>query len=154
MHPDLWRFAEDLYRRPGVETACLQLQAQGSDICLLLCGAWLGRRGVACSAERADCLRAIAQPWQREVVSVLRHVRQQWRAAAHHDSALAALREQIKQLELAAEREQLQRLASCSHDWPGTTAENTHAWLHALAPVTTPADRDALHLLHVAARGV
>lgn len=154
MHPDLWRFAEDLYRRPGVETACLHLQARDSDICLLLCGAWLGRRGVACSAERADCLRAIAQPWQREVVSVLRHVRQQWRAAAHHDSALAALREQIKQLELAAEREQLQRLASCSHAWPGTTAEDTHAWLHALAPVTTAADRDALHLLHVAARGV
>ena len=31
MHPDLWRFAEELYRRPGVEAACLQLQAQGAD---------------------------------------------------------------------------------------------------------------------------
>jgi uncharacterized protein (TIGR02444 family) len=154
MHPDLWRFAEDLYRRPGVETACLHLQAQGSDICLLLCGAWLGRRGVACSAERADGLRAIAQPWQREVVGALRHVRQQWRAAAHHDSALAALREQIKQLELEAEREQLQRLASCCHDWPGDTVEDMHDWLHALASVTTAADCDALHLLHAAARQV
>ncbi|MCG4452645.1 TIGR02444 family protein [Pseudomonas sp. MMS21-TM103] len=154
MHPDLWRFAEALYRRPGVETACLQLQAQGNDICLLLCGAWLGRRNVACSTERADCLRALAQPWQREVISALRHVRQQWRTAAQHDSALAALREQIKQLELAAERELLQRLASCCHDWPGDTVEGMQDWLHTLALVTTTADRDALHLLHAAARQV
>ncbi len=154
MHPDLWRFAEDLYRRPGVETACLHLQAQGNDICLLLCGAWLGCRGVACNAERAEHLRAIAQPWQHEVVGALRHVRQQWRAAAHHDSALAALREQIKQLELAAERELLQRLASGCHDWPGDTAEDMQDWLHTLAPVTTAADCDALHLLHAAARHV
>lgn len=154
MHPDLWRFAEDLYRRPGVETACLHLQAQGNDICLLLCAAWLGRRGVACSAARADCLRSIAQPWQREVVSALRHIRQQWRAAAHHDSALAALREQIKQLELQAEREQLQRLASCSHAWPGATSEDVHGWLHSLANVSTAADRDALHLLHAATRQI
>jgi len=152
MHPDLWRFAEELYRRPGVETACLHLQAQGNDICLLLCGAWLGCRGVACSAERAEHLRAIAQPWQREVVGTLRQVRQQWRAAAHHDSALAMLREQIKQLELAAERELLHRLGSCCQDWPGDTAEDMQAWLHTLAPVTTAADRDALHLLHAAAR--
>lgn len=154
MHPDLWRFAEDLYRRPGVETACLHLQARDNDICLLLCAAWLGRRGVACSTARADCLRAIAQPWQREVVSALRHVRQQWRAAAHHDSALAVLREQIKQLELEAERELLQRLASCCHDWPGAATEDMHDWLHSLASVSTAADRDALHLLHAAARQV
>ncbi|SFP38009.1 TIGR02444 family protein [Pseudomonas borbori] len=154
MHPDLWRFAEDLYRRPGVETACLHLQARGNDICLLLCAAWLGRRGVACSAVRADCLRALAQPWQREVVSPLRHVRQRWRAAAHHDSALAALREQIKQLELQAEREQLQRLASCCHAWPDAASEDVHGWLHRLASVNTAADRDALHLLHAAARQV
>ncbi|MNQ29845.1 hypothetical protein D3C85_431680 [compost metagenome] len=154
MHPDLWRFAEDLYRRPGVETACLHLQAQGNDICLLLCAAWLGRRGVACSAARADCLRAIAQPWQREVISALRHVRQQWRAAARHDSALAALREQIKQLELQAERELLQRLASCCHAWPGAASKDMHDWLHSLASVSTAADHDALHLLHAAARQV
>jgi uncharacterized protein (TIGR02444 family) len=154
MHPDLWHFAEDLYRRPGVESACLHLQARGNDICLLLCGAWLGCRGVAYSDVRADCLRTIAQPWQREVVGVLRHVRQQWRAAAHHDSALAALREQIKQLELEAEREQLQRLASCSHAWLGDTSEDVHGWLHSLATISTAADRDALHLLHAAARQV
>lgn len=151
MHPDLWRFAEDLYRRPGVESACLHLQSRGGDICLLLCGAWLGRRGVACSAERADGLRAIAQPWQREVVSVLRQTRQQWRAAAHRDRALTALREQIKQLELAAERELLRRLASASHAWPSDGAEHIHDWLHALAPVNTGASRDALHLLRAAA---
>jgi uncharacterized protein (TIGR02444 family) len=152
MDTDLWRFAETLYRRPGVETACLHLQAQGNDVCLLLCAAWLECRGVACNTERADCLRAITQPWQREVVGELRRLRLQWRAASQHDSALAALREQIKQLELAAERELLQRLALSSHDWPNDASEDAHGWLHTLALASTPADRDALHLLRVAAQ--
>jgi len=49
MPTDLWRFAETLYQRPGVEAACLQLQAQGADVCVLLCAAWLERRQVACT---------------------------------------------------------------------------------------------------------
>ncbi|HBX57414.1 TIGR02444 family protein [Pseudomonas sp. UBA2684] len=151
MPSDLWRFAEDLYQRPGVEAACLHLQSQGADICLLLCGAWLGRRGVSWNAERAECLRNGAQFWQREVVSVLRHVRQAWRTAAHDDSALAALREQVKQLELAAERVQLQRLASLSDHWPTRAAEDLHCWLEALTPLNTAADRDALEQLRAAA---
>ncbi|MDO9625226.1 MAG: TIGR02444 family protein [Pseudomonas sp.] len=152
MDTDLWRFAETLYRRPGVEAACLHLQAQGNDVCLLLCGAWLECCGVACHTKRADCLRAITQPWQREVVGELRRLRLQWRAASQHDNALAALREQIKQLELAAERELLQRLALCSHAWLNDTSGDGRDWLHALALANTAADRDALDLLRAAAR--
>lgn len=52
MHTDLWNFALHLYARPGVEAACLALQDEGADVCLLLCGAWLeaGRAGVTPSA--------------------------------------------------------------------------------------------------------
>ncbi|WP_284733726.1 TIGR02444 family protein, partial [Pseudomonas aeruginosa] len=47
MTGNVWKFAVDVYARPGVETACLALQEQGADVCLLLVAAWLGRRGVS-----------------------------------------------------------------------------------------------------------
>ena len=151
MPADLWRFAEDFYRRPGVEPACLQLQGEGADVCLLLCALWLGQRGVAYSPERAELLRAQARPWQREVVGALRHLRHSWRSAAQHDSVLAALRERVKGLELDAEREQLRRLASLSEDWPGAAEQDPLAWLQALSPELTETGRATLQRLRSAA---
>lgn len=149
MPSDLWCFAQDLYRQPGVEAVCLQLQDQGADVCLLLCGAWLERRQIACDEERAEALHKLAQPWQQQVVLPLRQLRQHWRAAAQGDQALAQLREQVKQLELAAEREQLQRLAAGTQSWPSTAPNAPPNWLESLAP--TCADRAALHSLRSAA---
>ncbi|MGV8584562.1 DUF2390 domain-containing protein, partial [Pseudomonas aeruginosa] len=37
------QFAADVNARPGVYTACLALQTQGADVCLLLVAAWLRR---------------------------------------------------------------------------------------------------------------
>lgn len=148
MPNDLWRFAETLYQRPGVEAACLHLQTQGADVCLLICAAWLERRMIACSGERIAALRNLAQPWQEQVVIPLRQVRQHWREAAQSDNALAQLREQIKQLELTAEREQLQRLTACSQGWLAT-ADASASWLENLAP--EPASSDALQTLRIAA---
>ncbi len=96
MHTDLWNHALALYARPGVEAACLDLQALGGDVCLLLCATWLQARGVAVQDERVQALREVTEPWQREVVNPLRSLRQQWRAAAQSDAQLAALREQVK----------------------------------------------------------
>lgn len=149
MPTDLWRFAEALYQRPGVEAACLLLQTQGADVCLLLCAAWLERRQVACSDERAEVLRAVAQPWQQQVVMPLRQLRQSWREQAQSDNALSQLREQIKQLELEAEREQLKRLATCTQDWQCSEADSSMNWLDSLAPL--PSNRDALQTLRIAA---
>lgn len=151
MSTDLWRFAEDFYRRPGVEPACLQLQAEGADVCLLLCALWLGQRGVACSAARAELLREHTRTWQREVVGALRHLRHSWRGAAQHDSALAALRERVKRLELDAEREQLRRLASLSSAWPDAAEHDPQAWLQALSPDLTETGRATLQCLRSAA---
>ncbi|QLC73315.1 TIGR02444 family protein [Pseudomonas sp. LPB0260] len=151
MPADLWRFAEEYYQRPGVEAACLRLQARGADVCLLICAIWLGSRGVACSAARSGQLQALAQPWQRQVVERLRQVRQDWREAAHGDEALAALREQVKRLELQAEQVQLQRLAAASHDWPTVAGQTLDAWLGALAPAGLSADDEALRQLRHAA---
>ncbi|MFI8380759.1 TIGR02444 family protein [Pseudomonas sp. NPDC079086] len=149
MPTDLWRFAEALYQRPGVEAACLLLQTQGADVCLLLCAVWLERRQVACCDERAEALRALAQPWQQQVVMPLRQLRQNWRELAQSDNALAALREQVKKLELAAEREQLERLATSTQDWSNSAAKAPPNWLERLAP--QPGNRDALQTLRIAA---
>jgi uncharacterized protein (TIGR02444 family) len=149
MTTDLWRFAQDLYQQPGVEAACLRLQADGADVCLLLCAAWLERRQIDCNATRAEALRQLAQPWQQQVVIPLRQLRQSWREQAAGDDALAQLREQVKQLELEAERGQLERLAQCSEAWPRADATTSAPWLDALAP--EPANRDALQTLRIAA---
>jgi uncharacterized protein (TIGR02444 family) len=148
MYPDLWRFAEEFYRRPGVEAACLQLQAQGADVCLLLCALWCEVRKVPCTAQRIAALRSIAQPWQTQVVTPLRQLRQAWRSAAQDDPDLAGLRERIKTLELDAERELLQRLALHSRDWPSAQTTPPGGWLEQLTPATEHA---ALQVLRDAA---
>ncbi|MGB4075962.1 TIGR02444 family protein [Pseudomonas sp.] len=149
MPADLWRFAEAFYQRPEVEPVCLQLQAQGADVCLLICAVWLEVRQVACDDVRTAALADLARPWQCDVVQPLRHTRQAWRALAQSDSALALLRERLKQLELLAEREQLERLAELSRDWPNAAAAEPVDWLERLAPVA--AERAALHILRSAA---
>lgn len=145
MPPDLWRFAEAVYQRPGVEAACLHLQAQGVDVCLLLCALWLDARNVPWDEARGQTLRDLAQPWQTQVVMPLRQLRQSWRPAAQGDNALTQLREQVKRLELEAERELLQRLATLSREWPGVD-DAQQRWLEQLT-----ADPDALQTLRVAA---
>lgn len=128
---DLWNFALELYARAGVEQACLELQEAGNDVCLLLTGAWLQRRGVRCLDERLQALQALAGPWQRVVVTPLRQVRQDWRANASQDAELAALREQVKKLELQAERILLDRLQALAENWPDEAGDND--WLVRLA---------------------
>ncbi|WP_069943155.1 TIGR02444 family protein [Pseudomonas putida] len=150
MHNDLWSYALALYARPGVEAACLELQAQGSDVCLLLCATWLQARGVVMLDERAQALQEVVEPWQREVVAPLRSLRQQWRAAASHDAQLAALREQVKGLELQAEKTLLERLQERSRQWPGGSHEPSDDWLARLAPAPAR-HHDALDQLRVAA---
>lgn len=145
MSPDLWTFATTLYARPGVEAACLELQAAGADVCLLLCGLWLDSRGVAHNAEREAQLRRIAEPWQREVVKPLRALRQGWREAAGEDSALSGLRERVKQLELEAEREQLERLQALAEGWAQQPSDQDRRWLDVFSPMGHDEPRAALY---------
>ena len=152
MCADLWSFALSTYARPGVEAACLRLQEQGADVCLLLCGAWLERRGVALEAERIHALREVAQPWRKAVVEPLRQLRAQWRNMAQQDLPLAALRERVKALELEAEREVLARLEALALAW-STREERQPKWLEGLMTEATNLDHDALQQLRVAATG-
>lgn len=153
MHDDLWNYALDLYARPGVESACLALQALGGDVCLLLCGTWLRARGVEPDAERVRALQELAAPWQRQVVTPLRTLRQQWRAGVQDDPQLAALRERVKGLELEAERTLLARLEQRAQAWPTTQGHPVEDWLPWLAPKQAR-DHDALRQLRVVAEGL
>lgn len=74
----------------------------------------------------------------------MRELRQGWKAAALLDPQQARLREQVKALELEAERELLGRLEQLAQKWQAT--DEAVAWLETLLE-----DRDALELLRVAA---
>ncbi|MGC6368467.1 TIGR02444 family protein [Pseudomonas sp. K2I15] len=152
MCADLWSFALSTYARPGAEDACLRLQAQGADVCLVLCGLWLEQRSVAPQPWRLQALRQVAGPWRTEVVEPLRQVRTQWRAMAQHDAELGALRERVKALELEAERLLLSRLEGVAQGWPVAEVKG-QAWLEGLAAEAANLDHDALHQLRAAVTG-
>lgn len=118
MPKDLWSFALALYARPGVEEACLRGQEAGKNVCLLLCGAWLDARQIAWSADRHGRLQNLSQAHESAFIAPLRALRVNWRAAAASDTAIAMLREELKRLELHAERLLLERLQACSESWP------------------------------------
>ncbi|MFJ7881917.1 TIGR02444 family protein [Pseudomonas sp. NPDC096917] len=150
MQTDLWNYCLKVYALPGIEHACLRLQTQGLDVCLLMCAAWLEHRSVACDEARLECLRALAEPWQRDVVQPLRTLRTQWREAATRDDALSALRGQIKGLELEAERTLLRRLESATQEWLPTQPQRDCDWLQRMADRVAHPDYDALQTLRAA----
>jgi uncharacterized protein (TIGR02444 family) len=153
MSSDLWSFSLTTYARPGVEDACLQLQSAGVNVCLLLCGLWLGDRGVTCNEQRLQQLLDVAEPWDADVVRPLRALRMQWKAVATEDAELNTLREQVKALELEAERHLLSRLEHLARSWPQCEATDLTAWLEGVTAGAAHLDRDALHHLRVAVTG-
>lgn len=145
---DLWTFALACYARPGVEALCLDLQEDGVDICLLLCGSWLEARAIECTTQRLQQLQRLADSWQGDVVSPLRRLRQSWRVAAQTDAELSGIREQVKALELAAEKTLLGRLGGMTSDWrPGGSPA---AWLEALTPGVGNGDAARARLRRIA----
>ena len=153
MSSDLWSFSLATYARPGVEDACLQLQTAGANVCLLLCGLWLEQRGVTCDEHRVRLLQALTEPWDIEVVQPLRALRTQWKTLAEDDPVLKGLREQMKALELEAERHLLWQLEQVAQHWPRDDASASGQWLESLAGATASPNRDALQVLRVAATG-
>ena len=141
MPKDLWDFALALYARPGVEEACLRAQDAGENVCLLLCGAWLDARRIAWSADRQRLLQSLTQAHESTFIAPLRALRDSWRAAATSDTEVAVLREEVKQLELHAERLLLERLQAACQSWPadmsGGDAGAWHSWTRNLTDDTT-----------------
>ncbi|WP_338036057.1 TIGR02444 family protein [Halorhodospira abdelmalekii] len=73
----LWRFAETVYARAGVEAACLKLQARyGLSISMLLAAVWSGLQGYGrFGVTNIEGAIRRGQEWDREVIEPLRALR-------------------------------------------------------------------------------
>jgi uncharacterized protein (TIGR02444 family) len=102
-----WRFAVEVYRKPGVAEVCLQLQDRiGVDVSfmmVLIC-AFL-HRGVSMTDDEIAGLDAAVSDWRSEVVVPLRQMRRRMKAGLFPapDGGSEELRSKIKAAELHAE---------------------------------------------------
>lgn len=119
-----WDWAVAAYGREGVAEACLELQDEhGQCVPLLLWAAWRGRSGAHITGDVAEQAAALCRIWSDEVIAPVRGVRRRLKTPLMDGDELVRLplRENIKAVELAAERalmEQLQALPGESQDVP------------------------------------
>jgi uncharacterized protein (TIGR02444 family) len=122
-----WDYALELYRRPAVERACLELQARrGLDVNIVLLCCWLAGRGVAPDGPALGRIAAIAETWQETFVRPLRAVRSHLKAelaepgpgsiAAGWPEFVAGLRGRVLALEIDGERLEQLLLADLAAD--------------------------------------
>lgn len=117
----IWDWALHVYARPGVPEACLALQDQhGQNTSLLLWAVYAEVKDADLLARAADAARA----WDRTALVPLRDVRRALKPASPpvDDAARLAFREDVKALELAAERLLLETLDGMSQGLGGAHA--------------------------------
>lgn len=102
-----WEFSLRVYGTDGVETALLGLQDRtGVDINLLLLCCFAGRHGARLTDHALEALTRHADAWRAVAVDPLRALRRRLKRDVGAVSAdlSADFRQQVKQLELEAER--------------------------------------------------
>jgi uncharacterized protein (TIGR02444 family) len=117
----IWAWALEAYARPGVPEACLKLQdGHGQNTSFLLWAAYAQIKDPDLLARAAAATRA----WDRTTLVPLRGVRRALKAPQPpvDDAARLVLREEVKALELAAERLLLETLDGMSHGRGGAHA--------------------------------
>lgn len=132
----LWDWAGRAYGADGVSDACLHLQdAAGQNVPLLLWAAWAARTGRRPDSDTLEAACDIARAWQETAIAPLRDVRRalKGRNPDLEDADREAVRNQVKAVELEAERRLL-------------------AALEALTPPPQGAPRPVLEALIAAAR--
>jgi len=98
----LWEYSLSVYD-DEVGACCLRLQdSWGLDVNLLLYGGWLSRRDLRLTQEHLRMQNSAVAGWREEVVIPLRDLRRQ----LDRRGPASALREELKRLELEAERYQ------------------------------------------------
>lgn len=141
----IWEWVLEAYARPGVPEACLTLQdTYGQNTPYLL---WAVYAEAADPAQLKAAAKA-AMDWDRTALTPLRGARRALKAPLHPfaDHAREALREEVKGLELAAERLLLETLADLSE--PGRGGAPALAALEAASAAWgPPAPADALAAL-------
>ena len=113
----LWDFSVRVYGQPGVEEICIRLQeGWGVDVPVLLFALWRARHG--CRFSRADIQKVVGATtaWQHEVVTPIRQLRRHLRdvdlLAPELADGMQAVQKEIQESELAAERRELEYLAT------------------------------------------
>ncbi|MBU1346369.1 MAG: TIGR02444 family protein [Alphaproteobacteria bacterium] len=107
MSDNFWDWALKAYAAPGVQEACLQLQdAQGCNVPLMLWSAWMATTGRPLDDDTIEAGCDTARAWDGVAVAPLRLIRRTLKGPIPDidDAAREALRQQIKAVELAAER--------------------------------------------------
>lgn len=134
MSEPFWDWALRAYAAPGVQEACLTLQdSAGQNVPLLLWAAWTAveRRPIDEDAVEGacDCARA----WDEAAVTPLRTLRRTLKGVNPDIDSVAreALRDQVKAVELAAERAMMQGLEALAP----TPGEHPLSTLDALVAV-------------------
>lgn len=162
-----WAFSLAVYGRAGVAEACLRLQDRhGVDVNLLLFACWVGASGAGRPGD--DVWRKLiseTHAWRAGIVEPLRGVRRRLKAASWPGigpDAAAAFREEVKRLELEAERAQQSAISvlcpvtadpSIALDRRGADAADNVARYVALLGVS-PAERDRADMDLVVAAAV
>lgn len=110
-----WTWILDAYARPGVAEACLELQ-DTHDQCvpLLLTTAWAAAEGRVLDAETIEAAVDTARAYDSAIVAPLRALRRTLKGPLPDidDAARQSLRDQIKAVELEAERRLIEALAA------------------------------------------
>lgn len=110
-----WDWAVVAYAAEGVGEACLHLQdALGHSVPLLLWAAWTARTGRRPDADDIEAACDLARAWSTTTVVPLRAVRRALKLTTVDiaDTDRLALREQVKAVELEAERVLMNGLAA------------------------------------------
>lgn len=107
----LWDYALALYRRPGVEAACLSLQDEaGADIPFVLFLLWCAAEGRGLEAQAITEADAGIAAFRDEVIRPLRSARRAMKRELLVGLDTEPLRSDVKATELAAERLALEAL--------------------------------------------
>ena len=108
-----WDRMKALYlAAPDLQRTCLALQDDHDvDVVMALFLLLADRAGLSPTKAGRQALTEAVEPWRAQVVRPLRAVRQ-WQKAQAQTEDEAALRDQVKALELRAERLQLARLCA------------------------------------------
>lgn len=150
---DLWTWAVAAYDAPGVAEACLSLQDHNEqNVPLLLWAAWVAVTGRRPDEETIEAACDAARAYDTVVVAPLRAVRRTLKAPIPDvdNDHREALRQQVKALELDAERRlmlELEALAPAPSGAPRRAidglAETAKLWARVVPrpALTTLADR-------------
>ncbi|MNQ86282.1 hypothetical protein D3C85_1014710 [compost metagenome] len=150
---DLWTWAVTAYEAPGVAEACLSLQDHNEqNVPLLLWAAWVAVTGRRPDEETIEAACDAARAYDTVITAPLRAVRRTLKAPIPdiEDAHREALRQQVKALELDAERRlmlELEALTPASSGAPRRAidglAETAKLWTRVVPrpALTTLADR-------------